>query len=80
MTILSHCLANVEAECELSPENYNVTAHVVTETDSINFKVEIYDAQDGMNVVAFNLIRGNQFDLMNIFRSVVDRIEEVQAS
>jgi len=80
MTILSHCLANVEAECDLSQENYSVTANVITETDSINFKVEIYDAQDGLNVVAFELIRGNQFDLMNIFRSVADRIEEVQAS
>jgi len=80
MTILSHVLASNEAECELSNESYSVTANVVTETDSINFKVEIYDVQDGFNMVAFNLIRGNQFDLMNIFRSVAERIEEVQVS
>lgn len=80
MTIISHCLSNAEAECEISNENYEVTARVVTETDSVSFKVSIYEARDSLSVVAFSLLKGNHFELMSIFRSVAERIEEVQAA
>ncbi|CAG9318971.1 unnamed protein product [Blepharisma stoltei] len=80
MTIISLCLSDYNAECEISQDCYKVVANVVTETDLVNFKVNIYDAGNFMTALSFDLLRGSKFDLMNIYRKVEERIQEVQNS
>eukprot|EP00358_Blepharisma_japonicum_P004972 CAMPEP_0202943564 /NCGR_PEP_ID=MMETSP1395-20130829/4043_1 /ASSEMBLY_ACC=CAM_ASM_000871 /TAXON_ID=5961 /ORGANISM="Blepharisma japonicum, Strain Stock R1072" /LENGTH=200 /DNA_ID=CAMNT_0049641187 /DNA_START=814 /DNA_END=1416 /DNA_ORIENTATION=- len=80
MTIISICLSDYQVECEMSQGYYEVTANVITETDVVNFKVTVYDAGNSMTLVSFDLLKGSKFDLMNIYRKVEERIQEVQCS
>ncbi|CAG9320131.1 unnamed protein product [Blepharisma stoltei] len=78
MSIISHCLFEYNAECEVSQDYYEVLATVVTETDIVNFKVTVYDAGNFLTALSFDLLRGRKFDLMTIYRSIEGKIQEVQ--
>lgn len=80
MTIVSISLSDYSVECETSNERYEMTANVITETDVVNFKVRIYDAEDGYTVLSFGLNKGSKYEMMNIYKKVEERIQEVQNS
>jgi len=78
MMIVSHVLANFEAECETDSETCEISAKVITETDSVKFKVSVLEAPDDLYMLSFDLKEGSHFDLMNIFEKVSEKIMEAQ--
>lgn len=76
MLIISHILASHEPECETSPDSYDVKVSIITETDSISFKISIYECQNDLFMINFKQKEGNPFDFMQIFNSILENIEK----
>jgi hypothetical protein len=80
MTIISHHLKKVDAETEFNLEDCKVTATVVTETDSLNFTVNLWDAGEDLYMIDFSKNSGTHFDFMELISDIGKMIEETQNS
>ena len=80
MTIVSNELGTQEAECEASPNSYDIKVSLTTEVDCLKFKTSLYRTPDDLYVLDFTLYEGNHFDMMNIFSNIASKIEEAQSS
>lgn len=78
MTIISHYLRKVDAETEFNLEDCKVTATVVTETDSLNFTVNLWDAGEDLYMIDFSKNSGTHFDFMKLISEIGQMIEETQ--
>ena len=78
MKIVSHCLADVEAETSVFPEKCEVKAAVVTEDANVEFVARCFDTDDELFVFDMSLVEGSQFEMMKIFRNIHEKIDEAQ--
>ncbi|CAG9318615.1 unnamed protein product [Blepharisma stoltei] len=75
MLIISHTLASYEPECETSQDSYDVKVSIITETDSLLFKITLHECPNDLYLVNFKQEEGNQFDFMSIISTIVENVE-----
>jgi serine/threonine protein kinase len=78
MTVVSNELGMMEAECKQIGNSCAFHVSVVTETDSLAFKSNIFKTADEMYVLDFTLEEGSHFEMMKIFGRIAERLLEVQ--
>mmetsp|Transcript_11304 Transcript_11304/g.11363 ORF Transcript_11304/g.11363 Transcript_11304/m.11363 type:complete len:84 (+) Transcript_11304:1114-1365(+) len=77
MTILSHTLVTYDPKCDASTDSYKVKVSIVTEGDTLNFKVSILESDNDLYLVLFKLESGNHFDFMPIFNAIVEKVNSI---
>lgn len=74
LTIVSHVLVGFEAECETYSDSYKVNVKIVTESDVLVFKVDIFECENELYLVKFKINQGCYFDFVPILSSLMELI------
>lgn len=78
LTILSNELGAYDAQCEVIENTYNFRAKIITESDVILFKCELYKTSEELYVIDFCVYDGDLLEAMKIFKAIEDKIIESQ--
>lgn len=70
LTILSNELGAYDAQCEVIENTYNFRAKIITESDVILFKCELYKTSEELYVIDFCVYDGDLLEAMKIFKAI----------
>ena len=79
MKIVSHCLEPYDATPQVDPAQCKVTVDIVTNTSEFKLVARCFGTDDDMCVLDMDIVEGDRFQLMKVFREIYDIIQTVQA-